>query len=69
MENNDLARSLPVFIKVWFFLDFIICCAPPIYLTFGTTGGMPAFPLSIVYFIFCGVFITSSIIIAEFMKA
>lgn len=69
MNDNELARSLPLFIKIWFLLDFIICCAPPIYLAFSGRGAIPAFPLSIIYFLFCGAFVTLSILAAEFVKA
>ena len=69
MDDNELARSLPIFIKFWFLLDFIICCAPPIYLACSGRGPTPDFPFSIIYFLFCGVFVTLSILAAEFIKA
>lgn len=69
MDNDDLARSIPLFIKIWFSLDFILCCAPPIYLACGTSGGMSALPISILYFVLCGTFVTLSIIAAEFVEA
>lgn len=69
MDNDNLDQSLPIFIKIWFFLDFIICCTPPLYIAFGKSGDVPNLPLSIVYFIFCGVFITASIVAAEIVKA
>jgi hypothetical protein len=59
------ARSqYPLFIKLWFLLDFIFCCFPPIYLAFSGTGkGMPV-PLSLLYFLLCGLLVTGSILAA-----
>ncbi|UNC16411.1 MULTISPECIES: hypothetical protein [Acidiphilium] len=69
MNDKELARSMPGFIKLWFLLDFILCCTPPIYLAFSGRGATPGLPFSIIYFVFCGAFVTLSILAAERVKA
>jgi hypothetical protein len=54
----------PFFIKLWFLLDFVFCCLPPVYLSFSGRGGKMVVPLSILYFLFCGVLVTGSILAA-----
>lgn len=68
-EATELGRSLPIAIRIWFALDFIVCCFPPIYLAFSGRGSLPGIPLSVGYFLVAGLFVTLSIVAAWRMSA
>ncbi len=68
-DNAVLSQSLPTIIRIWFALDFLVCCFPPIYLAVSGRGGFSVLPLSIGYFLAAGLFVTLSIIAAWRMSA
>jgi hypothetical protein len=59
-----MARTqYPLFVRLWFLLDFVFCCFPPIYLSFSGKG-TDILPLSVLYFLLCGLLTTASILVA-----
>lgn len=65
MRARGAARSLPRYVKLWFYLDIVLALAPPAYWLADKPQVRPfGVPISLIYFITTALFISLSIVCA-----